>query len=73
MTLKGKRVRLITSLFKVGFYNYFTEMIYILRRLVAQHLGRYLEGQGHNMTLNQNRVQPLLGYLKSDFISFSQK
>jgi len=25
----------------------------------AQHLGRYLEGQGHSMTLQQNRVQPI--------------
>jgi len=24
----------------------------------AQHLGRYLEGQGHSMTLQQNRVRP---------------
>jgi len=25
----------------------------------AQHLGRYLEGQGHSMTLQQNRVRPI--------------
>jgi len=25
----------------------------------AQHLGRYLEGQGHSATLQQNRVQPI--------------
>jgi hypothetical protein len=24
-----------------------------------QHLGRYLEGQGHSMTLQQNRIQPI--------------
>jgi len=24
-----------------------------------QHLGRYLEGQGHSMTLQQNRVRPI--------------
>jgi len=24
----------------------------------VQHLGRYLEGQGHSMTLKQNRVWP---------------
>ena len=24
----------------------------------VQHLGRYLEGQGHSMTLKQNRVRP---------------
>jgi hypothetical protein len=32
MTLNKNRVRPITSLFEVGFYNYFTEMITILRR-----------------------------------------
>ena len=25
----------------------------------AQHLGRFLEGQGHSMTLQQKRVQPI--------------
>jgi len=24
----------------------------------AQHLGRYFKGQGHSMTLQQNRVRP---------------
>ena len=31
MALQQKRVRPITLLFKVGFYNYLTEMITILR------------------------------------------
>jgi len=26
----------------------------------AQHLGQYLEGQGHSMTLQQNRVRPII-------------
>ena len=25
----------------------------------AQHLGPYLEGQGHSVTLQQNRVRPI--------------
>jgi len=25
----------------------------------VQHLGRYIEGQGHIMTLKQNRVRPI--------------
>jgi len=25
----------------------------------AHYLGRYLEGQGHSMTLQQNRVRPI--------------
>ena len=33
------RVRPITSLFEVGFYNYFTEMITTLRQHVARKLG----------------------------------
>jgi len=108
MTLQQNRVRPITSLFEVRLWNYFTEMITILRRRVArkfgslpwrsrsqhdlatkscpahnfliwsriselfyrndhhvetmcraQQLGRYLEGQGHSMTLQQNRVRPI--------------
>jgi hypothetical protein len=38
MTLNKNRVRPITWLFDVGFYNYFTEMITILRRRVAHHI-----------------------------------
>jgi len=36
----------------------------------AQHLGHYLEGQGHSMTLHQNRVRPITLFLKSDFKLF---
>jgi hypothetical protein len=38
MTLQQNRVRPITSLFKVGLYNYFTEMITILRRRIARNI-----------------------------------
>jgi len=38
-----------------------------------QHLGGYLEGQGHSMTLQQNHVQPITFYLKSDLKTISQK
>jgi hypothetical protein len=38
MTLQENRVRAITSLFEVGFYNYFTEMITILRECVARNI-----------------------------------
>jgi len=59
MTLQQNRILPITSLFEVGFWNYITEMITILRRIVARkHLGRFLEGQGHSMTLLQNSVNP---------------
>jgi hypothetical protein len=41
------RVRPITALFKVGFYNYFTgKDKHIESTCRAQNLGRYLEGQG---------------------------
>jgi len=33
----------------------------------AQHLGHYLEGQGHSMTLQQNRVRPINLLLKVRF------
>ena len=32
----------------------------------AQHLGRYLKGQDHSMTLQQNRFRSITRYLKSD-------
>jgi hypothetical protein len=38
MILQQNHVRHITSLFEVGFYNYFTEMIHILRRRVARNI-----------------------------------
>jgi len=53
MTLQQYRVWPITSLFEVGFLNFFTEM----RGCVARkYLGHYLEDQGHSMTLQQNCV-----------------
>jgi len=40
----------------------------------AQNLGCYLEGQGHKMTLQQNRVRSITwAYLKFDFTTISQK
>jgi hypothetical protein len=38
MTLQQNRVQPITSLFEAGFYNYFTEMITILRQCVARNI-----------------------------------
>jgi len=60
MTLQQNRVRLITLLFEVGFRNYFTEMITILRRRVGC-ISKVptLNGQGHSATLQQNRVRPI--------------
>jgi hypothetical protein len=49
MTLQQNHVWPINSLFEIGFYNYFTEMITILRRSVAGN---------HRMTLQQNHVWP---------------
>jgi len=37
------------------------------------NLGRYLEGQGHSMTLQQNRVWPITLLFKVGFKTFSQK
>jgi hypothetical protein len=36
----------------------------------AQHLGRYLEGQGHSMTLQQNRVQPITLLFEVGFYNY---
>jgi len=38
----------------------------------AQHLGRYLKGQGRTMTLKQNGVRSITLLLKSDFKTISQ-
>jgi len=117
--LQKNRVRPITSLFEVWFYNYFTEMITILGWYVArniwslpwrsrsqhdlaaklcpaynfvnwrtilklfhrndhhietpcreQHLGRYLEGQGHSITLQQKRVRPITLLFEVGFYNY---
>jgi hypothetical protein len=38
MTLQQNRIRPITSLFEVGFYKYFTEMITILKQCVVHNI-----------------------------------
>ena len=38
-----------------------------------QHLGRYVEGQGHSMTLQQNRVRSITLLLEVRFTTISQK
>jgi len=36
----------------------------------AQHLGRYLEGHGHSMTLQQNRVRPITSLFEVRFRNY---
>ena len=36
----------------------------------AQHLGHYLEGQGHSMTLQQNRVRPITLLFEVEFLNY---
>jgi hypothetical protein len=43
---------------------------YIETTCHAQHLGRYLEGQGHSMTLQQNRVWPIDLLLEVGFYNY---
>ena len=46
-------------------------MIIIFRRLVASKIfGRYLEGQGHSMTLQQNRVRPITWLFEFGFYNY---
>jgi len=119
VTVKQNCVWPITLLFEVGFYNFFTKIITILRWRVVhniwvatlkvkvthdlaakscqannfviwspilnlfhrndyhietpcrmQHLGRYLEGQGHSMTLQQKRVRPITLFFEVRFYNF---
>jgi len=36
----------------------------------AQNLGRYLEGQGHSMTLKQNHVRPITLLFEVPFYNY---
>jgi len=36
----------------------------------AQHFGRYLEGQGHRMTLQRNRVRPITSLFEVPFKNY---
>jgi len=46
-------------------------MITMLRRRVAlQHLGRYLEGQGHSMTFLQNSFRPIILWFEVEFYNY---
>ena len=47
------------------FFGFVTALIEMTCR--AQHLGHYLEGQGQNMTLHQNRVRPITLLFKVGF------
>jgi hypothetical protein len=71
MTLQQNCVMPITSLFEVGFYNYFTKMITNIETTChAQHLGSYLEGQVHCMTLQQNCVRPISSLFEVGFYNY---
>jgi hypothetical protein len=52
------RVWPITSLFELVFLQLFHRNDRH-KRTCREHLGRYLEGQGHSMTLQQNCVRPI--------------
>ena len=39
----------------------------------AHYLGHYLEGQGHSMTLQQNRVRPITFLFKVYFKNYFKK
>jgi hypothetical protein len=68
MILKQNRVRPITSIFEVGFLNYFTEMITILRRRVARKI--WVATSKVKVTAwpwSKIVSGPSLRYLKSDF------
>jgi len=112
MTLQQNRIRPITLLFEVWFYNYYrndhhiettfgsiprrsrsqhdlaakkscpAHNIFIWSRILqlfyrndhhiemrcrAQHFGPYQKGQGHGITLQQNRVQPITSLFEVPF------
>jgi len=72
--LQQNRVRPITSLFEVEFYNYFTEMITILRRRVVRNIWVATLKVKVTAWPCSNIVYGIsLCYLKSDFKTISQK
>jgi hypothetical protein len=74
MTLQQNSVHPITSLFEVGFYNYFTEMITILSWPVACNIWvTTLKIKVTAWPCSKIVCGPLLLYLKSDFKTISQK
>jgi hypothetical protein len=66
-------VRPITLLFEVWFFNYLTERSPYWERCHEQHLSRYLEGQGHSMTLQQNRVWLITLLFEVGFLKYLTK
>jgi hypothetical protein len=74
MTLQKNRVQAHYSLFEVGFYNYFTEMITILRRCVTCNIWvATLKVKVTAWPCSKIVSGPYLRYLKSDFTTISQK
>jgi hypothetical protein len=74
MTLQRNRVRPITLLFEVEFYNFFTEMIISLRQRVARNIWvttlKVNVTACHSMTLQQNRVRPITSLFEVGFYNF---
>jgi len=74
MILHQNRVRPITLLFEVGFWNYFTEMITILRRRVARNIWvATLKVKVTAWPCSKIESGPLLCYLKSNFTTTFDK
>ena len=74
MTLHQNRVRTINLLFEVGFWNYFTEMITILRRRVARNIWvATLKVKVTAWPCSKIKPGPLLCYLKSDLTTTFDK
>ena len=74
MTLQQNHVRPITWLFEVWFYNYFTEMITILRRCVANNIWVFtLKVKVTAWPCSKIMSGQYLCYLKSYFKTVSQK
>ena len=72
MTFKLNRVRPITSIFEVLFKNYLNDH-HDETTYRAQHLGRYLKGQGHSMTFKQNSFRPITFLFEVEFYNYLQE
>jgi len=64
------RVRPITSLFKSDFKTFSKEWSPYWDDVSRANFGCYLEGQGHSMTFQQNRVQTMTSLVKVGFFFY---
>jgi len=70
LTFQHNRVQPITSSFEVLLKIFHINDHHVETKCRAQHLGCYLEGQGHNMTVQQYSFQPITLWFEVKFYTY---